>query len=71
MMLEFSPNIKFHEIPPSGSWVAPCGRTGRSQKLLYAVLRTRLKPILSMLYREIISVLRSIQNTETYCMGRT
>jgi hypothetical protein len=41
-------NIKFHEIPSSGSRVVPCGRTDRhdeAKQALFAVLRTRLKHV--------------------------
>ena len=37
-----SSNIRFHENPPGGSWVAPCGRT------VFAILRKR--PTVQALY---------------------
>jgi len=56
MKLEFSrqffekySNVKFHENPPSGSQVLPCGLTERQDRMtkltvtLFAILRTRLK----------------------------
>ena len=52
MKLEFSrqifekySNITFHVNPSSESRVVPCGQTWRSQYLLFAIVRTRLKMI--------------------------
>jgi len=48
-------NVKFHEIPPSGSPVVLCGRTDRhdeTNSLLFATLQTRPKTILFSLKME-------------------
>jgi hypothetical protein len=56
---------RFYKILSNGCWVVPYGRTDRqtrrSQWLVFAILRTRLKTNQFMLYKEIVTACSEIQ----------
>ena len=72
-IFEKFPNIRFNENLSSGSRVAACGQTERqtrwNKKLIFAVLRTRLKTNRLQIHREITAVCSQIhtKHINTVC----